>query len=190
MAETSWRPVMGAAQRRRERRLRSWYRHEQQTVRMALATYSHHSALRGQKTARAGEEVNEVHFTATFRANPPPQAAGTEYFSLDVEDVHTVEQMGDCVAVVPSLDVPVPQMVDQPVVVLQGLDMSMPVEQGIEVPKITLEDRIPQRAVLRVPLPVEQLVEVPVPETVIVARGMSALGLDWCQVAAPGRGLL
>ena len=35
------------------------------------------------------------------------------------------------------------------------------VEQGIEVPKITLEDRIPQRAVLRVPLPVEQLVEVP-----------------------------
>ena len=120
-----------------------------------------------------------MHFTATFRANPPPQAAGTEYFSLDVEDVsaagsrpdrlfavsgpqewvlgHTVEQMGDCVPVVPSLDVPVPQMVDQPVVVLQDLDTSMPVEQGIEVPKITLEDRIPQRAVLRVPLPVEQL---------------------------------
>ena len=92
------------------------------------------------------------------------------------------------VPVVPSLDVPVPQMVDQPVVVLQGLDMSMPVEQGIEVPKITLEDRIPQRAVLRAPLPVEQLVEVPVPETVVLARGMSALGLDWCQVAASGRG--
>ena len=40
IAETSWRPVMGAAQRRRERRLRSWYRHEQQTVRMALATFT------------------------------------------------------------------------------------------------------------------------------------------------------
>ena len=87
---------------------------------------------------------------------------------------------------VPILDVPVPQMVDQLVVVLQGLDMCVPVEQGIEVPKITLEDGIPQRAVLRAPLPVEQLVEVPVPETVILARGTSALGLDWCQVAAPG----
>ena len=40
---------MVAAQRRRERRLRSWYRHEQQTIRMALATYTHHSAQR-QKT--------------------------------------------------------------------------------------------------------------------------------------------
>ena len=32
--------------------------------------------------------------------------------------------------------------------------MFSPVEQGIEVPKITLEDEIPQRAVLREPLPV------------------------------------
>ena len=114
---------------------------------------------------RAGEEDNEMHFTATFWANPPPQAVGTEYFSLEVEDVpaassrpdrlfavsgpqervlrHTVEQMGDCVPVVPSLDVPVPQMVDEPVVVLRGLDTSMPVEQGIEVPKITLEGQDP-----------------------------------------------
>ena len=52
---------------------------EQQTVRMALATFTHHSAPRGKKTARAGEEDNEMHFTATFRANPPPQAAGTQY---------------------------------------------------------------------------------------------------------------
>ena len=78
---------MGAAQRRRERRLRSWYRHEKQTVRMALATYSHHTALWGQKTARAGEEDNEMHFTATFRANPPSQAAGTQHFAMDVDEV-------------------------------------------------------------------------------------------------------
>ena len=146
-----------------------------------------------------------MHFTATFRANPPPQAAGTEYFSLDVEDVpaagsrpdrlfavsgpqervlrHTVEQMGDCVPVVPSLDVPVPQMVDQPVVVLQGLDTSMPVEQGIEVPKITLEDRIPQRAVLRVPLPVEQLVEVPTPPGYALAV-VAVQTLGWTEARA------
>ena len=117
-------------------------------------------------------------------------AAGTEYFALDVEDVpaasprpdwlsavsgplervqrHTVEQMGDCVPVVPLLDVPVPQLVDQLVVVLQGLDKFTPVEQGIEVPKITLEDGTPQRAVLREQLPVEQLAEVPVPESVVM----------------------
>ena len=54
---------------------------------MALATFTHHSALRGQKTTRAGEEDNEMHFTATFRANPRPQAAGTLYFAMDVDDV-------------------------------------------------------------------------------------------------------
>ena len=70
MDESSWQP-MSAAQRRRQRRLRSMLRHEQQTVRMALAAALHHSAgpkekvemqqngaPRGQKTAaRAGEEV-------------------------------------------------------------------------------------------------------------------------------------
>ena len=46
---------MGAAQRRRQRRLRSWWRHEQQSIAAALAASLHHSALRGQKKARAGE---------------------------------------------------------------------------------------------------------------------------------------
>ena len=87
-----------------------------------------HVGLRAQKAPSPGErpgilaepweEDNEVHFTATFRANPPPQAAGTEYFSLDVEEVpaagsrpdrlpdvsrpqervlrHTMEQLADC----------------------------------------------------------------------------------------------
>ena len=86
----------------------------------------------------------------------------------------------------PILDVPVPQMVDQLVVVLQGPDMSTPVEQGIEVPKITLEEGILQRAVLREPLPVEQLADVPVPETVILARGRCALGVVWYHVATRG----
>ena len=81
MMDPSWQPVLSAAQRRKQRRLRSWWRHEQQSIAAALATYSHHSALRGQKTARAGEEDHEMHFTATFRANPPPQAAGTQYFA-------------------------------------------------------------------------------------------------------------
>ena len=53
--------MASVARRRRERRLRSWWKHEQQTVRMALSAAVHHSfdkvaagekynALRGQKT--------------------------------------------------------------------------------------------------------------------------------------------
>ena len=71
MAESSGQPS-GAARRRRERRLRSMLRHEQQTVRMALAAALHHSAgpkekvemqqngaPRGQKTAARAREVEE-----------------------------------------------------------------------------------------------------------------------------------
>ena len=53
MDESSGQP-MSAAQRRRQRRLRSWYRHEQQTVAAALATYQHHSAPRGTEGGRCG----------------------------------------------------------------------------------------------------------------------------------------
>ena len=83
MADPSWRPLAGGvAQRRRERRLRSWYRHEQQTVRMALAAFSHHSALRRQTKARAGEEGHEEH-DALRRQKPPPSQP--ELFSLEEE---------------------------------------------------------------------------------------------------------
>ena len=94
---------------------------------------------------------------------------------------HTVEQTIESFLPVPvlDLDAPVPQLVDQLVVVLQGLDVFTPVEQGIEVPKITLADGIPLRGVLREPLPVEQLADV-------LARGKCALGVVWYHVAARG----
>ena len=72
MAESSWQPVMSAAQLRRQRRLRSWWRHEQQSIAAALATFQHHSALRGQKMARAGEEESELRYTAKVRKTPLP----------------------------------------------------------------------------------------------------------------------
>ena len=59
----------GVAMRRGERRLRSILRHEQQTVRMALATFTHHSAQR-QKTARAREEGHEEVHNAPWRQKP------------------------------------------------------------------------------------------------------------------------
>ena len=141
MAETSWQPVMGAAQRRRERRLRSWCRHEQQTFRMALAAYSRHSAPRRPTMARAGEWERAV-LHGHVPEHPTPQVAGTEYFSLDVEDVpaagsrpdrqervlrRTVKQIVDCVPVVPLFHTSEPQMVDSVVDVLQILDHSLPV---------------------------------------------------------------
>ena len=72
----------GAAKRRRLRRLRSWWRHEQQTVAAVLATYQHHSAPRGQKTARTGGGAREeLHGCA-------PEDALPQYFATDTgEDV-------------------------------------------------------------------------------------------------------
>ena len=162
---------MSAAQRRRQRRLRSWWRHEQQSIAAALATSLHHSALRGQKKARAGEGDFELNFAAKIRRHPPPQAAGIVYYPMDVDDVpaasgsrpdrlldvsgpqervqrRTMEQIVDCVPEVPLLDAPVPQTVDQLVEVLRPLDTVVP-EQVMEAPKITFHDAIPQRAVLR-----------------------------------------
>ena len=73
---------MSAAQRRRQRRLRSMLRHEQQSIRMALATVMHHSykvhtengAPRSQTTAtRAREgEVHEQHDGLRAQNRPLP----------------------------------------------------------------------------------------------------------------------
>ena len=131
-----------------------------------------------------------MHHTATFPKNPLTQEPGTRYFGLDDDDSvpelggtrpdrlagvrkqeralrHTVEQTVDSSPGLPTLDVPVLQMVDQPVDVLHFFDTFSPVaEQVIDVPKIILED-IPMRTLVREPQVVEQLVEVPtVPQTV------------------------
>ena len=76
MDESSRRPRQvdgdGAAKRRRLRRLRSWWRHEQQTVAAVLATYQHHSAPRGPRTARTGRGArDELHGYAPEDAPPP-----------------------------------------------------------------------------------------------------------------------
>ena len=168
--DLSWQPVTGAAQRRRGRRLRAAWRHEQQSIAQALATFTHHSS-RGQRTARAGEWGSELNFTAKTRKTPTPQAAGTQFFAMDVDEVpvagsrpdrltevrpqervlrRTVEQNVEPVRGVPVLDAPVPQMVDQAAEVVRFF-VSLPfvAEQVIEVPTIILEDPIPQRALLR-----------------------------------------
>ena len=106
--------------------------------------------------------------------HPTPQAAGTEYFSLDVEDVpagvsrpdrlagvrrHTVEHLVDLVTTV-NLDALVPQMVEQLPDIMHFFDTLSPdPEQVIEVPKILPED-VSLRTAVRQPQLVVQLVEV------------------------------
>ena len=153
-----------SARRRRQRRFRSFLRHERMAVAMALAERLHHSAnvtdskeeeeveqvwynaLRGQKTARAGGGLPA----------PLSEVAGRQ----EVLVRHVVEHMADVCPVVQTLDAPVPQMVDTVLEFFRALDLPVD-EQVIAVPKIST-DRVSQRLVeRRLPQIVEQLVEVP-----------------------------
>ena len=68
VAHFSWLSLAGS------RRLRSWWCHEQLSIAAALTASQHHSALRGQTKARAGEGDFELNFTAKIGMHPPPQA--------------------------------------------------------------------------------------------------------------------
>ena len=140
---------------------------------------------------------------------PPSQAAGTEYFSLDVEDMpaagmqpgvlaeprpqervqrHTMEHIVDLVRVAPMvqvLDAPVPQMVDQLPDVVRFFDLLLPVpEQVIEVPKILLDD-VPMRTAVRDTQLAEQLVEVP---TIVSWSLLQLIAKQNVDMPVPGRG--
>ena len=74
---------------------------------------------------------------------------------------HTVGQIVDSTPGLPTLDVPVPLMVEQLVNVLQFFDaLSLLLPEVIDVPKIIIEC-IPPRTSVREPQLAEQLVEVP-----------------------------
>ena len=151
-----------AARRRRERRLRSFLRHERLAVAMAVAEARHHSS-RGQTTATAISEVEEQEtYNAPRRQKAPPPgmrpASLAEPQVSQVLERHVAEQVHDA-PVVPILAAPVPQMGDQLIVAFRSLDILM-AEQVIAVPKISCPSHA-GRAALREPQIVEQLVEVP-----------------------------
>ena len=84
-----------AAWRRRQRRLRSWLRHERQTVAMELAAALPHSwgggpathdGPRAQKAASGGGAREDVHGEAPEEA-PPPEEPGTQFFTIDDDSV-------------------------------------------------------------------------------------------------------
>ena len=70
--DPSEQPFSGTAQRRRQRRLRSWLRHERMTVAMVLAERTRHSS-RGKTIARAGVWGHEMNHPATIRHPATPQ---------------------------------------------------------------------------------------------------------------------
>ena len=82
----SCRPWMelatGAAMRRRQRRLRSWLRHERMTVAMALAESVRTTPQGVRSMPGAGFGEHEQHYTAETRKPPTPQP---ELFSLEEE---------------------------------------------------------------------------------------------------------
>ena len=154
--DTSWQPVTGAAQRRRGRRLRAAWRHEQQSIAQALAAYTHHTQLapRRQTMARAGVWVRGALHGEGPEA-PTPQEPGTRYYCLDDNDSvpelggsrldrlsgvrpqervprRIVEQIVDSAPVLPLLHDPEPQLVDSVEEVRKILDNLLPdVEQVI-----------------------------------------------------------
>ena len=118
-----------------------------------------------------------MHYTAAFRTTVPPPEP--ELFDLFEEpgggrpDLllepqgqqlgvprHFVEHLADIAPKVQILDVPVPQMGVELADILKCVDLQLPIEQVIDVTKIS-QDSIQPRSVLRRPQTAEQLVEVP-----------------------------
>ena len=117
-------PAGGVARRRRERRLRAQLRHEQQTVRMVLATVTHHSfqvgtahdGLRAQKTVTSTREVEERVPHAGLRAQKaPPPGMRPGVLQDPAPQGRVGQHSGIGYELVLALDVPVLQMVEQPV---------------------------------------------------------------------------
>ena len=94
------------------------------------------------------------------RGSRPP-CLGEPRGPQERDQQRTVEQIAVYAPMVQILDVPVAQMGEQLVDVLQFFDaLILVAEQVIEVPKIIIE-RIPPRTSVREPQLAEQLVEVP-----------------------------
>ena len=152
---------------RRQRMLRSMWRHEQMAFKLALAEKLHHSACRpvlskeelvehaqynaprGQKTARA----------VGGRPAPLPEVAGWQ----GRLEQHVMEDLGSICPSVQILDLPLLEVVEQPEEVDSFFRNFVPAvaEQVIEVPKLALPGCAVQRAALSEPQTAEQLVEVP-----------------------------
>ena len=146
----------GSVVRRRERRLRSFWRHEQMAIQMALAAVTHHSFQVG--TAHDALRSQKVVTSAGGR-RPPPLV---EVRPSVRAQRHVVEHLlGDLAPMVQVIDAPVPQTVDDVLGFCRLMDLPV-AEQAIKVPFFS-SSSCSSRVVPVVPQMAEQLVEVPTP---------------------------
>ena len=150
---------------------------------MELAAALHHSSFRGagpetydaprsQRTANSREETVYFDLYDEYTEGDRPDRIATLSGPHERVQRRTVGQIVDAVSLVPLLDDPVPQTVEQLPDVLRFFDRFATVpEQVIAVPKIHTED-VPMRAVLRATQLAEQLVEVP---TIVSYASLSLL---------------
>ena len=143
----------GSAVRRRERRLRSFWRHEQMAVQMALATVTHHSFQVGT----AHDALRSQKLVTSAGGMRPPSLV--ERRPQERIQQHTVELMIDVSPYVQILDAPVPQVEDHALEFFRRMDLPV-AEQVIVVPRISCSP-CPSRSPFPEPQSAEQLVEVP-----------------------------
>ena len=150
------RDTRSSARRRRERRLRAQWRHEQQIVSMALAVATHHSAQRGEwrDLKEAPRRPRTASAEATNVSSKERVAWDAVYFELFDEDTaglrpepvldprpqervlqRTVEHEDVICHFVQILDAPVPQLGEQLgeqlVHFFSSLDTQLPVDQDL-----------------------------------------------------------
>ena len=164
-------------------------------MRMELAAALHHSSFRGagpetydaprsQMTANSREDsVCLGLFDEYTEGARPDRLVGVR--AQEQDQRRTVEQICDCTLIVPSLEVPVPQMANQLLEVCRQIDTPIP-EQVIEVPKISSSRHSHRRRVRFAEQTAEQVVEVPTIISYSSLRGIVEQNVD---IPAPrGRG--
>ena len=141
-----WRAAAHGCSRRRDLREAeegAWWRHEQQSIAMALAAALHHSrdvgpvshnVLRNQNTAREGTEFYAMSVDSDVVGGRSPSLVDVR--SQERLQQRTVEQIVDPVPSVPMLHDAVPHMVEQLVDFFAPLDLRV-AEQVIEVPTVS-----------------------------------------------------
>ena len=125
-----------AAQRRNQRRVRPWWRHERMSIACALAEALHHVRHEGGGVCSERRLTRPEHSHQSTGGSPVEDPRPQERVHR-----HTIDQIVETFVTVQVLDDPVPQMVDHLVEVFKLLEIAVP-EHVIDVPKIS-QDRYP-----------------------------------------------
>ena len=103
-----------SARRRRERRLRSWWRHEQFAIRCAVASATHHSAYRPRRvdaealTETIHELIVETEYVAPAPAVAIPEPTDTYAAPTPVSEYVAASSTAPCAAPAPLIGCVVP----------------------------------------------------------------------------------